>query len=72
MVLNGAGAVRVGLVVVSDRASSGQYEDKSGPAMAHILTGTTACYRDMIHVYIVETYEYPLPEALGMARARRG
>jgi molybdopterin biosynthesis enzyme MoaB len=41
VVLTGAGAVRVGLVVVSDRASSGHYEDKSGPAMAHILTGTS-------------------------------
>lgn len=44
--MNGAGAVRVGLVVVSDRASSGQYEDKSGPAMANILTGTTTLQRD--------------------------
>lgn len=35
-----SGVIRVALVTVSDRAHSGSYEDKSGPAMAAILTGT--------------------------------
>ncbi len=33
------GPIRVGLLTVSDRASDGTYEDKSGPAMEAILTG---------------------------------
>lgn len=31
----------MGLLTVSDRASDGTYEDKSGPAMEAILTGTS-------------------------------
>lgn len=33
------GPIRVGVLTVSDRASDGTYEDKSGPAMEAILTG---------------------------------
>ena len=31
--------LRVGVVTVSDRASRGEYEDRSGPAIVHWLTG---------------------------------
>jgi molybdopterin adenylyltransferase len=34
----GRGAVRVGIVTVSDRASRGEYEDRGGPAVAQYLS----------------------------------
>jgi len=36
-------AVRVGIVTISDRASQGIYEDKSGPAIKECLTDILSC-----------------------------
>src|SRR5215831_15597282 len=36
-------AVRIGIVTVSDRASRGQYEDKSGPAIRDCLQEILSC-----------------------------
>lgn len=36
------GSLRVGILTVSDRASSGEYEDRGGPAVAEWLSGAIA------------------------------
>ena len=35
--------VRIGIVTVSDRASRGEYEDRSGPAIRECLAGILSC-----------------------------
>ncbi len=37
------GKARIGIVTVSDRASSGQYEDRSGPAIEEYLAEVLSC-----------------------------
>jgi molybdopterin adenylyltransferase len=41
--MNEPGAIRIGIVTVSDRASRGQYEDRSGPAIRVCLTEILSC-----------------------------
>ena len=36
-------SIRVGIVTVSDRASAGTYEDKSGPAISQCLGEILSC-----------------------------
>ena len=38
-------AIPIGIVVVSDRASRGDYADKSGPAIAEYLEALTVPWR---------------------------
>ena len=38
-----AGAIKIGIVTVSDRASAGTYEDRGGPAIATALAEMLAC-----------------------------
>ncbi len=54
-------AVRIGLVIVSDRASRGEYEDRSGPALRDYLDGVLACAYETAYRLIPD--ERPLVES---------
>jgi molybdopterin adenylyltransferase len=53
-------AIKIGFLTISDRASRGEYEDISGPAMQHWIAGAVASPYDSI-VRVIED-EQPLIE----------
>ena len=53
--------IRIGIVTVSDRASTGVYEDKSGPAIREVLGEILTCEWEAVARVIAD--EQPLIEA---------
>jgi len=53
--------IRIGIVTISDRASSGVYEDKSGPAIHDCLREMLSCEWEAVPKLIPD--EQPLIEA---------
>lgn len=49
--------VRIGLVIVSDRASRGEYADRGGPALETYLTGVLTCAYETFYRLIPDDRE---------------
>ena len=63
----GARAARIGVVTVSDRASAGQYEDRSGPAVVAYLQRILTSPFDVVRRIIPDGFEAVRDELIDLA-----